>query len=86
MEPANAIADNEGIFHWLGSVSHVQALYVWVPAHWATCSICAVVKEKIEGIGFFMKGLDPQHGACEIPTLVVSLRAPWLELPVAYSI
>ena len=119
-EPVNATADNKGIFYWLGSTSYVQALYVWVPAHWATC-ICAVVKERtmqhdarreqeaqaalayyglpppqpqrqaggmeqattIEGVGFFMRGLDPQHRACAIPTLVVSQRAPWLQLPVA---
>ena len=119
-EPVNATADSKGNFYWLGPTSYVQALYVWVPAHWAT-SICAVAKERtmqhdarreqeaqaalahyglpptqpqrqgrgmeqtttIEGVGFFMGGLEPQHGACVIPTLVVSQRAPWLELPVA---
>ena len=35
----------------------------------------------IDGVGFFLRALDLQHGAREIPSLVISVRAPWLELP-----
>ena len=31
--PTNATAYNKGHMHWLESFSHVQSLYVWVPAH-----------------------------------------------------
>ena len=44
-EPLNPTAYNKGLTHWLGSASHVQSLYVWVPAHWAP-SVCAVVKAR----------------------------------------
>ena len=44
-EPPNATADNKGLTHWIGSASHVQALYVWVPAHWTT-SVYGVVKAR----------------------------------------
>ncbi len=44
-EPLNATAHNKGLTHWLGSASHAQSLYVWVPAHRAPC-VCAVVKAR----------------------------------------
>ena len=119
-EPINATADNKGLTHWIGSASHVQALYVWVPAHWAT-SVRAVVKTRtvhfdarrdqelqisrawhqlpeqqpqrdgagignatvLDGVAFFLRSVDLRPGTQEIPSLVVSVRAPWLELPVA---
>ena len=46
-EPFNATAANRGLTHWIGSASHVQALYVWVPAHWAPC-VCSVVKARTQ--------------------------------------
>ena len=44
-EPPDVTADNKGLAHWIGSASHVQALYVWVSAHWTT-SVYGVVKAR----------------------------------------
>ena len=118
--PTNATAYNKGHTHWLGSASHVQSLYVWVPAHWAP-KVCEVIKTRtdmvdsqrdqelqaarawgqepdqqpqrdgaginnatvVEGVAFFLRAVDLRPGVQEIPSLVVSLRAPWLELPLS---
>ena len=40
--PTNATA-------WLGSASHVQSLYVWVPAHWAP-KVCEVIKTRTDRV------------------------------------
>ena len=37
----------------------------------------------MEGVAFFLRAVDLRPGVQDIPSLVVSLRAPWLELPVA---
>ena len=56
---------------------------------WNTCGAVSTQRggmeqaTTIDGVGFFLRALDPQPGARELPTLVISLRAPWLELPVA---
>ena len=47
--PINATAYNKGHTHWLGSASHVQSLYVWVPAHWAP-NMCEVIKARTDWV------------------------------------
>ena len=47
--PINATAYNKGHTHWLGSASHVQSLYVWVPAHWAP-KVCEVIKTRTDRV------------------------------------
>ena len=47
--PINATAYNKGHTHWLGSASHVQSLYVWVPAHWAP-KVCEVIKARTDRV------------------------------------
>ena len=37
----------------------------------------------VEGVAFILRPVDLRPGVEDIPSLVVSLRAPWLELPVA---
>ena len=37
----------------------------------------------LDGVAFFLRSVDLRPGTKEIPSLVVSVRAPWLELPVA---
>ena len=118
--PTNATAYNKGHTHWLGSVSHVQSLYVWVPAHWAP-KVCEVIKTRsdwvdaqreqelqaarawgqeadqqpqrdgaginnatvVDGIAYFLRAVDLRPRVQDIPSLVVSIRAPWLELPIS---
>ena len=37
----------------------------------------------VEGVAYFLRAADLRPGVEDIPSLVISLRAPWLELPVA---
>ena len=37
----------------------------------------------VEGVAYFLRAVDLRPGIEDIPSLVISVRAPWLELPVA---
>ena len=37
----------------------------------------------VEGVAYFLRAVDLRPGVEDIPSLVISIRAPWLELPVA---
>ena len=37
----------------------------------------------VEGVAYFFRAVDLRPGVEDIPSLVISIRAPWLELPVA---
>ena len=37
----------------------------------------------VEGVAYFLRAVDLRPGIEDIPSLVISIRAPWLELPVA---
>ena len=37
----------------------------------------------VEGVAYFLRAVDLRPGIEDIPSLVTSIRAPWLELPVA---
>ena len=37
----------------------------------------------VEGVAYFLRAVDLRPGVEDVPSLVISLRAPWLELPVA---
>ena len=37
----------------------------------------------VEGVAYFLLAVDLRPGVEDIPSLVISIRAPWLELPVA---
>ena len=37
----------------------------------------------VDGVAYFLRAVDLRPGIEDIPSLVISIRAPWLELPVA---